>query len=60
VNRYKSYEFDCRATSLRAERTAITGIVFGEKEFLKRSLRYNFNKGKTMLSLLKVCESCIE
>jgi hypothetical protein len=52
---YKSREFECRA-----ERTAVTGIVFGEQEFLKRSLRYNFNKGKTMLSLLKVCESCIE
>ena len=27
---------------------------------LKGSLRYKFIKGKTMLSLLKVCESCIE
>jgi hypothetical protein len=56
----RSREFECFAILFNEVPTAIAGVVSLQKRLVKRSLRYNFQKGKTMLSLLKVCESFIE
>jgi hypothetical protein len=56
----RSHEFECLAILFNKLQTTIAGIVCLQKKLVKKSLRSNFKKGKTMLSLLKVCGSFIE
>jgi hypothetical protein len=53
-------EFECFTILFNEVRTAIASVLSSQKKLVKRSLRNNFKKGKTMLSLLKVFGSFIE